>query len=79
MKNLLSAGSLYLKKMDLTDMAMLKFCMGALGVLLGLGAAKHHKKSAGILAGLVFAATLIPLLGKWLLVLTTVQEDQLNG
>lgn len=75
MKKLLAAGNLYLKEMDLTDAAMLKFCTGSLGFLLGLGAARHCKKAAGALAGLVFAATLIPLLGKWLRVLTTIRED----
>ena len=51
MKKLIAAGNLYLKKMDLTDIALLKLCLGALGVLIGLGAARRHRKSAGVLAG----------------------------
>ena len=43
MKKLIAAGNLYLKKMDLFDIALLKLCLGALGVLIGLGAAKKHR------------------------------------
>ena len=66
MKNLIAAGNLYLKKMELTDVALLKLCVGALGVLIGLGAAKKHRKGAGLLAGLVFCGTYVPLMGRFL-------------
>ena len=66
MKNLIAAGNLYLKKMELTDVALLKLCVGALGVLIGLGAAKKHKRGAGLLAGLVFCVTYVPLMGRFL-------------
>lgn len=74
MKKLLAAGNMFLKKMDLTDVALLKFCVGALGVLIGLGAAKRHRRGAGALAGLIFVASWIPLMGKFLHVITTVEE-----
>lgn len=74
MKKLLTAGSQYLKEMDLTDMALLKFCVGACGVLLGLGAAKHHKKSTGVLAGLVFVVTAIPLAAKFIGVISSSED-----
>ena len=64
MKKLIAAGNLYLKKMDLTDIALLKLCLGALGVLIGLGAPRRHRKSAGGLAGLVFCRTHPALLGR---------------
>ncbi len=70
MKKLIAAGNLYLKKMDLTDIALLKFCVGALGVLIGLGSAKRHKKGMSFLAGLVFVVTWIPLMGKFLGIIT---------
>lgn len=74
MNKLIAAGNLYLKKMDLTDVALLKFCVGALGVLIGLGAAKHHKKGFSFLAGLVFVATWIPLMGKFFRVITDSED-----
>ena len=78
MKTLLAAGSRYLKKMDLTDVALLKVCVGALGVLIGLGAAKRHKKGASFLAGLVFMGTWIPLMAKFFSVIIT-PEDSCDG
>ena len=66
MKNLIAAGNLYLKKMELTDVALLKLCVGAQGGLIGLGAAKKHRKGAGLLAGLVFCVTYVPLMGRFL-------------
>lgn len=74
MKTLLAAGSRYLKEMDLADVALLKFCMGALGVLIGLGTAKHHKKGMSFLAGLTFVGTFLPLMAKFLRVIITPEE-----
>lgn len=73
MSKLIAAGNLYLKKMDLTDVALLKLCMGSLGFLGGLWAARRNQKAAGVLASLLFLGTYIPLMGKFLSVL--VQTD----
>lgn len=70
MNKLIAAGNLFLKKMDLTDVALLKLCVGALGVLVGLGAARRHKRSMGFFAGSLFAFTLVPLMGKFIRALT---------
>lgn len=74
MKNLIAAGNLYLKKMDLSDVALLKVCVGALGVLIGLGAAKKHRRGAGLLAGLVFCLTWVPLMGRFLRAIVAGEE-----
>lgn len=74
MNKLIAAGNLYLKKMDLTDLALVKLCVGALGVLVGLGAAKRHKKSLGLFASALFALTWVPLMGKFLRVITATEE-----
>lgn len=79
MNKLIAAGNLYLEKMDLTDVALLKICVGALGVLVGLGAAKRHRRSAGFLAGLLFALTWVPLMGKFLGVLVDTGTENTNG
>ena len=76
MKKLIAAGNLYLKKMDLTDIALLKLCLGALGVLIGLGAARRHRKSAGVLAGLVFCLTYLPLMGRYFRAIVTEDEEE---
>ena len=74
MKKLLTAGSMYLKKMDVTDLALLKICMAAFGVLVGLGSAKRHRKGVGLLASLTFAGTFLPLMGKFIRVLTASED-----
>ena len=74
MKNLIAAGNLYLKKMDLSDVALLKVCVGALGVLIGLGAAKKHRRGAGLLAGLAFCLTWVPLMGRFLRAIVAGEE-----
>ena len=76
MKKLIAAGNLYLKKMDLTDIALLKLCLGALGVPIGLGAARRHRKSAGVLAGLVFCLTYLPLMGRFSRANVTGDEEE---
>ena len=49
--------------------------MGALGVLVGLGCAKRHKKGAGLVAGLLFVLTYVPLMGKFLATILDTSED----
>ncbi|MBC5736738.1 MULTISPECIES: permease of phosphate ABC transporter [Oscillospiraceae] len=75
MKQLIAAGNLFLKKMDLTDMALVKLCTGSLGVLLGLRAARKHRKGAGFAAGVMFVLTLLPLLAKWINAVTNADEE----
>lgn len=65
MKKLISAGNRYLKEMDLSDIALLKICLTALGVLIGLGGSKRHRKSMSLLAGFAFVGAWIPLMMKF--------------
>ena len=76
MKKLIAAGNLYLKQINLADIALLKLCLGALGVLIGLGAARRHRKSAGVLAGLVFCLTYLPLMGRFFRAIVTGDEEE---
>lgn len=79
MKKLIAAGNLYLKDMDLTDVALLKICLCSLGVLVGLGASKRHKRPAALLAGGLFVGTYIPLMGKLFKVLLKTEEYTDHG
>lgn len=62
---LFSASDRYLKKCRWTDMALLKFCLCAIGILIGIGIPHKDKKAVGFAAGLVFIATYIPLMAKF--------------
>ena len=65
MKNIFDLGNQYVKESDWKDLALIKFCLCAMGVILGVNVAPKHKKTVTIVAALVFVATYIPLMGKF--------------
>ena len=74
MKKLIAAGNLYLKHINLTDIALIKLCAGALGVLVGLRAARRHRRCAGAVAALALLAAYVPLMGRFLSALVRVED-----
>lgn len=74
MKTMLDAGKRFCKDIDLTEMALLKICVAAFGVLVGLGSAKRHKTGMSFLAGFALIATAIPLIAKFLSILTSSED-----
>lgn len=64
MKNIFELGNQYVKESDWKDLALIKLCLCAMGVILGVNVAPKHKKTVTIFASLVFVATYIPLMGK---------------
>ena len=59
----------YIAKSDWKDLAMLKFCLFAMGVLAGMRIPEKNRKQAGWIATAVFVATYIPLMAKFFLVI----------
>lgn len=55
----------YVKESDWKDLALLKFCLFAMGLLVGMKVAPRHKKAVTITAIMVFIATYIPLMSKF--------------
>ncbi len=76
MKKLFSAADRYLRACDWRDIAVLKFCLCALGVLVGLAVPSQKKKPAAKIAGLVFAVTYVPLLVKFLFALRGKEDNE---
>ena len=74
MKKLLWRADKYLQKSDWKDMAMLKFCLFSIGLLAGMQIPPKNKKKAGILAVFVFLITYIPLMKKFVEVVTETDE-----
>ena len=70
MKKLFYYADRYLQKSDWKDMAMLKFCLFSIGILLGMQIPARDKKKAGIAAGVLFLITYVPLMTKFIGVLT---------
>ncbi len=66
MKNLFGLAEEYTRQADWQDLAELKFCMCALGVLLGLVVPRRWRKKAGRGAAALFVATCIPQMTRFL-------------
>lgn len=64
MKKFFELGNRYAKQSDWTDFAMTKFCLCAMGVIIGINVNEKNKKLVGVAAATVFAASYIPLMGK---------------
>lgn len=76
MKKLFDCADRYLQACTWKDLALLKFCLAAMGVLIGLQIPKKHRITASLVAGLVFLATYIPLMSKFFRVTVSGQESK---
>lgn len=65
MKKLFGYADTYVKRSDWKDLAMIKFCLAAIGLLIGLQIPREKKKPVTIAAGLVFIVTYVPLMAKF--------------
>ena len=66
MRKLFSAADAYIAKMNWKDLALVKLCLCAAGVMLGLAAPKKLRKWAALGAVVVFVTTYIPIMLKFL-------------
>ena len=76
MKKLIGWADAYLNICTWQDMALLKFCLGSLGVLIGLQVPKKRKKTAAWTAGLIFAATYAAVMGKFISVILRCRAEE---
>ena len=65
-KKLLKYADDYAAQSTWKDFARLKFCLMAIGVMLGMNISKKHRKPVLIVAAITFVATYIPLMMKFL-------------
>lgn len=66
MKKLFAYANQYVAESDWKDIALLKFCLCAMGILIGVSVVPKHKKVVAGGALIVFIATYIPLMSKFL-------------
>lgn len=59
MKRWLEAADEYLKKWGVCEVALLKLCVCAAGVLLGLAVPRRHRNKAAIAASIIFSVTYV--------------------
>ena len=62
MKNLFELGNQYAKESDWKDFALLKFCLCAVGIMIGTQVTPKYKKIVVRASAGVFIATYIPLM-----------------
>ena len=64
MRKLIELGNRYAKDSDWKDFAFVKFCLCAMGVLIGVSIPKKHKRITQAIAGTVFGTTYFILMRK---------------
>ena len=64
MKKLLKIAEEYVRGMNWQDVALLKICLCAIGIIVGISIPKKWKKGVLVGAALVFVITYIPLIAK---------------
>lgn len=69
------AGKRFVNEMELEDIALMKFCLIAFGALVGLAVPKGTRKTAGLLASVVFLATWGTVMCRFLASLTRRERD----
>ena len=76
MKALFTSADEYLCQSSWKDLAVLKLCLLSLGLLIGMEIPKRGRKETRIAAALLFAATYIPLMVRYLrILLRTAREE----
>lgn len=65
MNKLFDYANQYVKESDWKDLALVKFCLCAMGILIGLSLPEKYKKPVAACAAFVFVASYIPLMRKF--------------
>ena len=70
------SAKLFMERANHKDLTLLRCCLCALGVLIGILAPRRKKMQTGVLAGGVFAATCVPLLNKYFDISDELMEEK---
>jgi len=75
MKKFFDSADLYLKQSDWKDLALIKFCLASIGLLMGLQVPKKYRKPVSIGTLIVFFATYIPLMTDFFRILFKKEDE----
>ena len=75
MKSLFDYGNAYIKRSDWRDIAMLKFCLCAIGIIIGCKVSEKYKRPVVLGSFIVFILTYIPLMNKLFNVMVSENEN----
>lgn len=76
MRRLFDSADEFLRRSTWKDLAALKICLLALGFLFGTKVPRKRRLGARLLARLVFILTYIPLMGKYIGVLISMEREE---
>lgn len=77
MKNIFELGNRYANESSWKDFALLKFCLCAMGIIIGTNVTPKYKKTATIISAVVFIAAYIPLMTKLFKII--LRDDEINA
>lgn len=66
MKSLFEGANEYVKESDWKDLSLIKFCLCAIGIMIGINVPREKKKTVLIGASVIFAMTYVPLMSKFI-------------
>lgn len=66
MNKLFEDANQYVKESDWKDLSLIKFCLCAIGVIIGINIPQKYRKTATKVAAGIFAVTYIPLMAKFI-------------
>lgn len=69
MKRLFSVANEYVRRSDWKDLALVKFCLCAVGIIIGVLVPATKKKPVGIIAAVVFMITYVLLMPRYYVML----------
>ena len=75
MKKLLELGNRYAENSDWKDFALTKFCLCAMGILIGLKIPTNKKKTTAVISGGVFGVTYVVLMSKVFKIIKEMVKD----
>ena len=75
MKRLFASADEFVQQSDWKDLAIIKFCLFSIGLLVGLQITEKCRKGVRIAASVIFTLTYIPLMAKYLRILTSKKDS----
>ncbi len=76
MKKLFGFADEYLRQSDWRDLALVKFCLMSIGLMIGMFIPKEKRKLVLPIAGGVFALTYVPLMSKFFRIIFSASGEE---
>ena len=68
----------FLNQSDWKDLALIKFCLAAIGIMCGIALPKKARRTATVIASIIFICTYIPLMSKLFRIMGIVKPREIE-